>query len=65
MTPTVVLFSFSFFTQGPEKFKPMITGYETTPGTTKYERGAEEKLASSAVAQLKKLFEMRRQEKPK
>ena len=28
------------FTQGPKGFKPMITGYETTPGTTIYEIGA-------------------------
>jgi neutral ceramidase len=44
------------FTQGPEGFTPMITGYETTPGSTKYEIGAGEKLAASAVAQLKKIF---------
>ena len=44
------------FTQGPKGFKPMITGYETTPGTTIYEIGAGEKLAESAVNQLKKLF---------
>ena len=31
------------FTQGP-RFTPMITGYETTPGTTKYEIGAGENL---------------------
>ncbi len=44
------------FTQGPEGFTPMITGYETTPGTTDYEIGAGEKLAASGVAQLKVLF---------
>ncbi len=43
------------FTQGPEGFKPMITGYETTPGTTDYEIGAGEKLTASGVAQLKAL----------
>jgi hypothetical protein len=44
------------FTQGPKGFTPMITGYETTPGTTFYERGSGEKLAESAVNQLKKIF---------
>lgn len=44
------------FTQGPKGFTPMITGYETTPGTTRYEIGAGEKLAGSAVSQLKKIF---------
>jgi hypothetical protein len=44
------------FTQGPKGFTPMITGYETTPGTTKYEIGAGEKLAESAVRQLNSLF---------
>ena len=44
------------FTQGPKGFTPMITGYETTPGSTIYEIGAGEKLAESAVSQLKKLF---------
>jgi len=44
------------FSQGPEGFKPMITGYETTPGTTSYEKGSGEKLAASAVSQLKKLY---------
>ncbi|RKN80850.1 neutral/alkaline non-lysosomal ceramidase N-terminal domain-containing protein [Ulvibacterium marinum] len=43
------------FGQGPEGFTPMITGYETTPGTTSYDIGAGEKLAESAVAQLKKM----------
>ncbi|MBK8501169.1 MAG: hypothetical protein IPL46_02610 [Saprospiraceae bacterium] len=43
------------FKQGPEGFKPMITGYETTPGTTYYEIGAGELLAESAVRQLKNL----------
>lgn len=43
------------FTQGPKGFTPMITGYETTPGTTRYEIGAGEKLTESALNQLKKL----------
>jgi len=34
----------------------MITGYETTPGTTRYEIGAGEKLAQSAISQLKNIF---------
>ena len=45
------------FTQGPEGFLPMTTGYETTPGTTRYDIGAGEKLAEAAVEQLKKLYE--------
>lgn len=44
------------FTQGPEGFTPYITGYETTPGSTRYEIGSGEKLAESAVNQLNKLF---------
>ena len=44
------------FTQGPKGFTPMITGYETTPGTTRYEIGAGEKLAGSASKQLEALF---------
>jgi neutral ceramidase len=44
------------FTQGPKGFTPMITGYETTPGTTKYEIGSGEKLTESAIRQLKSLF---------
>ncbi len=44
------------FTQGPDGFKPMITGYETTPGTTYYDIGAGELLAESAVRQLKDLY---------
>lgn len=44
------------FTQGPKGFAPMITGYETTPGTTRYEIGSGEKLAESAIRQLKTLF---------
>jgi neutral ceramidase len=44
------------FTQGPKGFTPMITGYETTPGSTTYEIGAGEKLTESAVNQLKKIF---------
>jgi len=43
------------FNQGPQGFAPMITGYETTPGTTSYDRGAGEKLVASAIAQLKEL----------
>lgn len=46
------------FTQGPPGFKPMITGYETTPGTTRYDIGAGEKMAESAVTQLKALYDM-------
>jgi hypothetical protein len=34
----------------------MITGYETTPGTTVYEPGSGEKLARSAIDQLNKIF---------
>jgi neutral ceramidase len=45
------------FTQGPEGFTPYITGYETTPGSTKYEIGAGEKLAESAINQLNSLFD--------
>lgn len=44
------------FTQGPKGFTPMITGYETTPGTTLYEIGSGEKLAASAISQLKKIY---------
>ncbi len=44
------------FTQGPAGFTPMITGYETTPGTTRYKQGAGEKLAESAIAQLKTIY---------
>jgi len=43
------------FTQGPKGFTPYITGYETTPGSTLYEIGSGEKLAESAVRQLKSL----------
>jgi hypothetical protein len=43
------------FSQGPKGFTPMITGYETTPGTTSYDIGAGEKLAESAINQLKKM----------
>lgn len=49
------------FTQGPVGFKPMITGYETTPGTTRYDIGAGEKMAESAVRQLKALYKMSHQ----
>lgn len=44
------------FTQGPKGFTPMITGYETTPGTTLYDVGSGEKLAESAIEQLEKIF---------
>ncbi len=44
------------FTQGPKGFTPYITGYETTPGSTSYEIGSGEKMAESAVNQLKKIF---------
>jgi hypothetical protein len=44
------------YTQGPKGFTPMITGYETTPGTSLYEIGAGEKLTESAINQLKKMF---------
>lgn len=44
------------FTQGPEGFTPYITGYETTPGSTMYEPGSGEKMAESAVNQLKRIF---------
>lgn len=45
------------FTQGPEGFTPMITGYETTPGTTIYEIGSGEILAAAAIRQLEELFQ--------
>lgn len=44
------------FKQGPAGFKPMVSGYETTPGTTRYEPGAGEALTASALKQLKNLF---------
>jgi hypothetical protein len=44
------------FAQGPEGFTPMITGYETTPGTTIYEIGSGEILAAAAISQLEELF---------
>jgi hypothetical protein len=44
------------FTQGPKGFTPYITGYETTPGSTLYEPGSGEKMAESAVNQLKRIF---------
>lgn len=44
------------FTQGPKGFTPMITGYETTPGSTLYDKGAGEKLSKSAIKQLKDIF---------
>jgi hypothetical protein len=44
------------FTQGPKGFTPYITGYETTPGSTRYEPGSGEKMAESAVNQLKSIF---------
>jgi hypothetical protein len=45
------------FTQGSKGFTPMITGYETTPGSTRYEIGAGEKLSSSAISQLARIFQ--------
>ncbi|MCK9411179.1 MAG: neutral/alkaline non-lysosomal ceramidase N-terminal domain-containing protein [Prolixibacteraceae bacterium] len=47
------------FSQGLKGFKPMITGYETTPGTSLYDRGSGEKLTNSAITQLNKLFKIR------
>jgi hypothetical protein len=44
------------FTQGTKGFIPMVTGYETTPGSTIHEIGAGEKLVESALAQLNILF---------
>lgn len=44
------------FTQGPKGFTPMITGYETTPGTTLYDIGSGEQLAESAIRQLDRMF---------
>lgn len=44
------------YKDGPEGFKPMISGYETTPGTSRYEIGSGEILAASAVRQLEVLF---------
>lgn len=44
------------FAQGLKGFTPMLTGYETTPGSTLYDIGAGEKLAESAINQLKKIY---------
>jgi hypothetical protein len=44
------------FSQGLNGFTPMITGYETTPGTSLFEKGSGEKLTNSAIAQLRKLY---------
>lgn len=44
------------YAQGLSGFKPMISGYETTPGTTSYEPGSGEALTDSALKQLKTLF---------
>jgi hypothetical protein len=44
------------YTEGPEGYTPMITGYETTPGTSRYEIGAGEQLTASAIEQLNKIF---------
>ena len=44
------------FTQGPKGFTPYVTGYETTPGSTLYEIGSGERLAESAINQLKSIF---------
>ena len=43
------------FTQGPSGFTPMISGYETTPGSTLYDAGAGEKLSESAINQLQSI----------
>ncbi len=48
--PTLISFS-----QGPEGFTPMITGYETTPGATLYEKGAGEQLTRAAIELLHRL----------
>jgi hypothetical protein len=45
------------FEQGPDGYTPMVSGYETTPGTTRYEIGAGEKLTASALRQLEELFQ--------
>ena len=45
------------YQDGPKGFTPMISGYETTPGTSKYEIGSGEILSASAVRQLKLLFD--------
>lgn len=44
------------FSQGTKGFTPMVTGYETTPGTTLYEIGSGEILTESAIKQLKKIY---------
>ncbi len=44
------------FTEGLPGFTPMIKGYETTPGSTRYDIGAGETLSESALNQLNKLF---------
>jgi len=44
------------YEQGPEGFTPMISGYETTPGSSNYEIGSGEALAESAIRQLEELF---------
>lgn len=44
------------YKEGPKGFTPMISGYETTPGTSRYEIGSGEILAASAVRQLEALF---------
>ena len=41
------------YTQGPKGFTPYITGYETTPGSSKFEIGSGEILVESAINQLK------------
>jgi hypothetical protein len=43
------------FSQGPAGFLPGVSGYETTPGTTLYERGAGEKLVETALRLLERL----------
>ena len=44
------------YKDGPKGFLPMISGYETTPGSSVYEIGAAELLAASAIRQLEALF---------
>lgn len=44
------------YREGPDGFTLMITGYETTPGTSRYEIGAGEKLTASAIGQLNQLY---------
>lgn len=43
------------FNQGPKGFTPMITGYETTPGTSMYDIGSGEKLTCAGLRLLFKI----------